>query len=168
MKSALTVDETVEKRAINTVVGEFFAAFTNVDDSEVDLSNLRALFVPGCVIVKTCGLSPSVYSLEEFITPRQKLLGDGQLVNFSEAEVWEKTFVFGSIAQRFCSYRKSGVQCGDPFDAMGMKSIQLVKTEDGWKISSVIWDDERDGVVVPPKYTSADSSALLGASYSAT
>jgi hypothetical protein len=152
MKSAMNVDETAEKRAVDTVVRKFFAIFTNADRSEVDLSKLGALFVPGCVIVKTCGSSPIVYSLAEFIAPRQKLLSDGQLVNFSEAEVWGETLVFGSIAQRFCSYRKSGVQCGDPFEAMGMKSIQLVKTEDGWKISSVIWDDERDGVVVPPKY----------------
>jgi hypothetical protein len=157
MRSAISIDETVEQRAIDTVVRQFFAAFSNADHNEVDLSSLHTLFVPGCVIIKTCGLSPIVYSLAEFIAPRQKLLADGQLVEFSEVEVWGDTIVFGSIAQRFCSYRKSGVLCGDPFEAMGMKSFQLIKTEDGWKISSVIWDDERDGVVVPPKYASEDS-----------
>ena len=150
----MNADDAAEKRAIGIIVRQFFDAFANVDRKEVDLSNLYALFVPGCVIVKTCGSSPIVYSLAEFITPRQKLLSDGELVNFSEAEVWEETLVFGSIAHRFCSYRKSGVLSGEPFEAMGMKSIQLIKTEDGWKISSVIWDDERDGVVIPQKYTS--------------
>ena len=154
----MNIDETAEKRAIDTVVSQFFAAFNNVDNKEVDLSNLRALFVPGAVIVKICGSPPVVYSLDEFIAPRQKLLVDGELVNFSEAEMWGDTIIFGSIAQRFCSYRKSGVLCGGPFVANGMKSIQLVKTEDGWKISSVIWDDERDGVVVPSEYKTKGNS----------
>jgi len=30
-----------------------------------------------------------------------------------------------------------------------MKSIQLVSTESGWKIVSLIWDDERSGVRIP-------------------
>ena len=28
-----------------------------------------------------------------------------------------------------------------------MKSIQLVNTEKGWRICSVVWDDERDGIL---------------------
>jgi hypothetical protein len=30
-----------------------------------------------------------------------------------------------------------------------MKSIQLINTEAGWKISAVAWDDEREGVFIP-------------------
>ncbi len=147
-------NEATEKSAIDAVVRKFFTTFTNTDGKEADLSILHTLCVPGCVIVKTCGETPTVNCLADFIAPRQDLLSSGKLANFSEAEVWENTQIFGSIAQRFCSYEKSGDHCGDRFDAMGMKSIQLVKTDDGWRISSVIWDDERDGVMIPPEFTS--------------
>ena len=33
---------------------------------------------------------------------------------------------------------------GEPFTGRGAKSVQLVRTSDGWRISAVAWDDERD------------------------
>ena len=31
----------------------------------------------------------------------------------------------------------------------GMKSIQLIRTVGGWRISAAAWDDERDGLTLP-------------------
>lgn len=152
----MNAKEIADKQAIDDVAGQFFAAFTNVENKAADLGKLRTLFLPSCVIVKTCGPSPTVYSLDQFIAPREKLLSGGRLVNFSEAEVAEQTFVFGGIAQRCCSYKKSGVLDGQEFEATGMKLIHLVKIGDDWKISSVIWDDERDGIRIPEQYTSTE------------
>lgn len=142
-------DQESEKRQIDDVTRQLFASFDNRGGKAVRLENLHGLFVPECVIVKTCGTSPTVYSLAEFIEPRQKLLNGGQLLEFSEEEIWERTAIFGNIAQRLCSYRKSGVRDDDRFEVEGMKSIQFVNTEQGWRICSVAWDDERDGVVLP-------------------
>jgi hypothetical protein len=30
-----------------------------------------------------------------------------------------------------------------------MKSVQLVRTADGWRIAAAVWDDERPGVPYP-------------------
>jgi hypothetical protein len=30
-----------------------------------------------------------------------------------------------------------------------MKTIQLIRTADGWRIGAIAWDDERDGVRLP-------------------
>ncbi|MFT5501587.1 MAG: hypothetical protein ACI88G_001725 [Woeseiaceae bacterium] len=139
----------VDKSAIDLVVNRFFSAFTNVDGKIVDLEDLANIFLPGGVIVKTCGESPAVCNLAEFIAPRRELLNGGDLQNFSEEEVWERTDIVGSVAQRLCVYTKSGVLSGQKFTSKGMKSIQLIKTEAGWKISSVAWDDEREGFSVP-------------------
>lgn len=149
----MAIDYGADKRAIDAVVGRFFGVFTNKNAEVVDLDTLREICLPDCVVIKTCGEPPASYGLSGFIAPRQKLLSEGGLVNFSEKEIWEKTEIFGSIAQRFCLYEKSGVLLGDRFEATGMKSIQLVKDVAGWRISSVAWDDERDGVSIPAKYT---------------
>jgi hypothetical protein len=58
--------------------------------------------------------------------------------------------VFGDVAQHFCSYEKSGVQDGVPFTGRGMKTVQLVRMPEGWRISAVAWDDEREGLTVRP------------------
>jgi hypothetical protein len=140
------------KRAIDSVVARFFAVFTNKNGKTPNLVELKSICLPHCMVVKTCGESPVVYDLSGFIAPRKKLLNDGELVEFSEEELWERTDIFGNIAQRFSVYEKSGVLLGDRFETKGMKSIQLINTKAGWKISSVAWDDERTGTSVPSEY----------------
>lgn len=156
----MTSHRDAEKFAIDLVVSRFFAAFTNVNGKCVSLDGLSDIFLPGAAIVKTCGERISVAGLAEFIAPREKLLNGGKLEEFFEEELWERTDIFGSVAQRLCLYKKSGVLSGKRFAAKGMKSIQLANTEVGWKISSVAWDDEREGVSIPviPRGVAWDSS----------
>jgi hypothetical protein len=37
---------------------------------------------------------------------------------------------------------------GERFEAKGMKCLQFVKSSGRWLLSSVAWDDERDGNLV--------------------
>ncbi|GAA1408026.1 DUF4440 domain-containing protein [Catellatospora coxensis] len=137
-----------DRAAIAEIVRAFFAAFVSGPDGTARLDALRCLFLPGAVIVKTCGGEPTVYDADGFIAPRQALLAGGALTDFREWELSGRTEVFGDIAQHFCSYAKSGVQDGTPFTGRGMKTMQLVRTSAGWRISAAAWDDEREGLVV--------------------
>lgn len=131
---------------IEAVLRGFFDAFTSGPGSAARLASLRELFVTGAVIVRTCGVEPTVQTVDEFIAPRAALLSGGALTGFSEWPVSGRLDVFGDIAQWFGSYAKKGVQDGVPFEARGMKSVQFVRTAMGWRINAVAWDDERDGV----------------------
>jgi hypothetical protein len=73
--------------------------------------------------------------------PRRALLTDGSLIDFSEEETSERTDIFGNIAQRF-SYKKSWKQQSVSFSDGGTNSFQFVRTSMGWKIASVVWDDQ--------------------------
>jgi len=137
------------KAAIDQVVSTLFSSFNNRHGNLADLDRLSEIFLPNGVIVKTCGEPPTVFNLVDFVAPRELLLNGGDLKDFSEEEIWERTDIFGGVAQRFCLYKKSGVFAGEKFETRGMKSIQLVSTESGWKIVSLIWDDERSGVRIP-------------------
>lgn len=66
--------------AITGNVRTFFAAFVSGPQSAVRLDGLRAVFLPGAVIVRTCGGEPAVYGIDSFIAPRQALLSRGTLV----------------------------------------------------------------------------------------
>jgi hypothetical protein len=46
-------------------------------------------------------------------------------------------------------YAKSGVSGGAAFEARGVISTQFALTPDGWRMASMIWDDERPGTTVP-------------------
>ena len=130
-----------DEAEIDLVVGTFFAAFTTGPEVDARLEALRQLFLPQAVILRCLGLEPDVYDVDGFIAPRRALLTDGSLEEFREWEVSGRTEISGGIAQRFSSYAKAGVQDGRSFSARGTKTLQLVRTSAGWRISAVAWTD---------------------------
>ncbi|RYP83941.1 DUF4440 domain-containing protein [Nocardioides guangzhouensis] len=133
-----------DREAVESVVRAFFAAFTSGPDSSARLDTLRSLFLPRAVITSACGPEPAAYGVEEFIAPREALLSGGTLVDFREWEEGGRIDLFGDVAHWFGSYAKQGVLDGEPFTGRGAKSLQLVRTSAGWRISAAAWDDERD------------------------
>ncbi|MER6976743.1 DUF4440 domain-containing protein [Streptomyces carpinensis] len=130
----------MSKIEIDAVTAEFFGAFDNRGGRLADVERIRRLVVPGGVIVMT-GPKFTVYTVDEFIEPRQKLLTDGRLVEFSEWETSERTEIAGDIASRIGEYRKSGILDGEPFEGGGAKSFQFVRTPEGWRIAAFAWYD---------------------------
>ena len=137
--NALVVADRV---AIDALAQAFFAAFSNTGGRRVDLACLADLCLPDVRIVKAVGVVPECHDLAGFIAPRDALLNGGRLVDFSEEEVEARTDVFGNVAQRWSRYRKRGVLDGIPFESEGWKSLQCVRTPQGWRIAAVAWDDQ--------------------------
>jgi hypothetical protein len=131
----------VSKSEIDAVTAEFFGAFDNRGGRPADVARIRRLVLARGVIV-SIGPEPTVYSVDEFIAPRERLLAGGRLVEFSEWETSERTEIAGELASRVATYRKSGILDGDPFEGGGTKTLQFVRTADGWRISALAWYDE--------------------------
>jgi hypothetical protein len=111
--------------------------------------SIRAVFVDGGRLVRNTGDAPEVDSVDTFIAPRQLLVDSGELTEFREDELGCVTEVFGHVAHRLSGYAKSGVSGGVAFQARGVISTQFALTADGWRMVSMIWDDERPGATVP-------------------
>jgi hypothetical protein len=135
-------DNLFAKSEIDTLTRKFFDLFTNTNATIPQLENIHSLCIPEAIIIKNTTGNPEIYNLKQFINSRRVILTDGTLTNFHEEETSEQTEIFGNIAHRFCSYKKSGVLSGIPFETKGKKTIQFVNTPEGWRISSVAWDDE--------------------------
>ncbi len=71
--------------------------------------------------------------------------------DFFEVETARKADVFGAMAHVWSVYEaRRSMDDAEP-ERRGINSIQLYKGEDGrWKIISMIWDNERPGLNVPP------------------
>ncbi|KUM72856.1 DUF4440 domain-containing protein [Streptomyces griseorubiginosus] len=130
----------MSKSEIDAVTAEFFGAFDNRGGRNADVGRVRRLVLPEGVIVKT-GPEYTVYTVEGFIEPRLRLLTEGRLVEFSEWETSDRTDIVGDIASRVGTYRKSGILDGEPFDGGGTKTIQFVRTPQGWRIAALAWYD---------------------------
>lgn len=127
--------------ALDALTADFFGAFDNRGGKPADVARVRRLMLPKGVVVVT---RPefTVLSVDEFVGPREKLLSEGRLVEFSERETTARTEVVGDLATRFLEYRKSGLLDGVPYEGGGTKTIQYVRTPDGWRISAFAWFDE--------------------------
>ncbi|MCR8644520.1 hypothetical protein NV379_17840 [Paenibacillus sp. N1-5-1-14] len=137
------MDQSLVKEQLDQLTEFFFQLFTNKEGAIPQVNLIHELFIPSGTIICNTGSTPIIYTLEEFIKPRVIILTDGTLVDFEEKEISEQTEIFGQIAHRFSVYEKSGVRDGQYFQMKGSKSTQFIHTPDGWKICSLIWDDEK-------------------------
>ena len=138
--------------ALQSLIGEFFAAVSFAPGGAPQYERIRDLFIPEGLIIKNSGEAPEISTIDEFIAPRQKLVAAGRLTAFEEVEVAARTEAFGNVAHRLSTYEKRGVQDGVAFSATGIITTQFIATAAGWRMTAMAWDDERPGLVVPPDY----------------
>lgn len=131
-----------DEQAIDELAAQFFSAFTNRGGTAPGIDRLYHLFTGNARILTTAGPAAQTFDLAGFIEPRRVILTDGSLVDFCEEEVSARTEIFGSIAHRFSRYRKSWIASGKRCEGEGAKSLQFIRTPEGWKIVSLIWDDK--------------------------
>jgi hypothetical protein len=127
---------------IGELMTRFFRAVSFDAGGPPSYDDVPALFLPGARLIKNSGAAPEISTVDEFVRARQEAFDAEQLLSFEETELSETTETFGSIAHRLSPYTKSGVTSGGPIDARGAISTQFVRTPDGWRISSMVWDDE--------------------------
>ncbi|GHJ43837.1 hypothetical protein Cs7R123_11790 [Catellatospora sp. TT07R-123] len=141
---ARTAAADADRAELDRLAAAFLALFTNTGGTEPDVGAIHRLFTPGGVVANG-GPRQQVCDLDAFAAPRQALLTSGELTDFSEHETWSQTVVFGDVAQRLSRYRKSGVLRGEAFTGGGTKSMQFLRTPEGWRLTAVSWDDDRPG-----------------------
>lgn len=135
-KSLAEIDETVTElyRVISIKKGEM-----------PDWEKFRSLFFPGAQLISNSGEEPQVWSVEEFIAYYRERIKDKTIEEFYEGEIAQKTENFGKIAHRFSTYEAK------PYKR-GINSIQLLKRENKWLVTSLIWNDEQADLPIPKKY----------------
>lgn len=127
---------------INQITTNFFSLFTNTKQRKPKIEDIFNICFTEAIIIKKNNEKEVWFNIDSFINPRKKILTDASLTEFEEYEVFEETRIVGNLAQRFSKYQKKGYINGSYFEGTGNKFFQYVKTVKGWKISSIIWEDE--------------------------
>lgn len=131
-----------EIHAIDAVINAFFGEFDNRSGRQPEFEHFAALFTPTAMIYKHDGETVEAMTVCAFIEPRAAMLTNGTLTDFYEWEAENQTIIDGSIASRICRFGKAGFFNGETYQGGGRKHIQLLKTDKGWQITSVIWQDD--------------------------
>jgi hypothetical protein len=124
-----------------------------------DWVRFRSLFADGArlIPVRTTpeGSSPVVMTPAEY---EKRAGANFEKAPFYESEVAHRVETFGNVAHVFSTYESRRAPGEKPF-ARGINSFQLVKTESGWKIMTILWDTEREGNPLPAKYLASPKTA---------
>ena len=138
-----TIPETTysDKILIDNITKQFFDVFNNTNQRQPDWTVLDKICIAEIIIIKKTSLTQTIYDLASFVEPRKTILTNGTLTNFRETELDEETKIVGHIAQRHSNYQKTGNLNGGHFVENGTKLFQFIKTINGWKINSLVWED---------------------------
>lgn len=130
-----------DRALINQLTKSFYKLFTNTRNQQADWKLIYELCINEVLIIKKIELREEIYTLQSFIEPRKKILSDGTLNEFEEKETKHQTHIIGNIAQRWSTYSKKGYLKKVYFEEKGNKLFQFIKTKNGWKICSLVWED---------------------------
>ncbi|MGC4104332.1 MAG: GNAT family N-acetyltransferase [Ferruginibacter sp.] len=140
----LLFEATSDQLQVNRLIQTFFSIFNNVNGRQPGWDLAHSCFIKEAIIIKKTGVKETIDSVDSFITPRKAILSGGSLIDFSERELNFATNITGNIAQRSSRYQKTGRRDGVDFKEYGNKLFQFIKTGEGWKISSLLWEDDAE------------------------
>ena len=100
------------------------------------------------VSIPTARHSFSVNTLNAYIENVRQML-DG--VRFSEVEVSQESVVFGNVARLTSVYEYTRQSAKETVRGRGVNFFTLVHDAGQWRVMSIVWDNERPGLSLPPE-----------------
>jgi hypothetical protein len=118
-----------------------------------DWDGIRHYYHPEARLVRT-GLNPDgspfvkVFTLDAYIENVRQVLDE---VRFSEVEVAQESVVFGNVARLSSVYEYTRVTGTETVRGRGVNFFTLVHDAGEWRVMSIVWDNERPGLTLPPE-----------------
>ena len=105
-----------------------------------NMAQIQTLFLPEGQLIRFTAQEMVVQSVGGFIRGFEELVATGELTSLHEVEVRSETKIFGHIAHRYSMYEsRFRPEDPEPFE-VGVNSIQFVKKDGQWFISTMSWD----------------------------
>lgn len=135
-----------DEQAIVAIIEDMFAAISWDGESPPDLARFGAAVLPEATVVPSARpLAPT--SIATFSQRMASLYVDGAMKIFDERALGTVVQVFGNIAVALGGF-EAIVDDGAP--GRGANAFLFVKEPEGWRIAAMAWDNEREGVQLPP------------------
>lgn len=143
-------------RAITTALYNVVSAPPGARDWE----SVRHYYHPEARLVRT-GINADgspfalVMSFDAYVENVETLLSD---TRFSEVEMAHEAIVFGNVARLTSVYEYTRETAGISQRGRGVNFFTLINSEGAWRIMSIVWDNERPGLALPPLLLSNSSN----------
>ncbi len=158
MKDSVTSsnqENSIDGEIIN-VVDLLYKSIEYKPDEDIvpDWDLMRSLFIEDANLIHVGDTSYVKMKVQDFIDGYDGQITAGIIEMASEYEIFHTGDQYGKIAQVFSTYELEGVYSGEQNRKRGINSIQLMKVDNDWKVSSIIWYDENEANPIPSEYLS--------------
>jgi hypothetical protein len=140
-----------EDSAITRAVHDAYASISFKEGEKPRYDEIKNYFIPQAQLINFRSDSAEVIGIGQFIDLYKGFVESNQVHLFFEEEVFGRTEQFGKIAHRISTYN-TYLNTRDSVTERGVNSFQLIKTKQGWKVSSIIWDVEKPSTKIPGYY----------------
>lgn len=140
-----------DEAAIKTAVDNAYASLSISNGKKPNADSFKSCFIPQAQLINFIADTAQILSIDNFVKAFSNFIETSKVNYYKEVEIYGKTDQFGNIAQRISSY-KTFANNPDVVSERGVNSFQLIKTPNGWKVSSIIWDMEDKSLPIPKYY----------------
>lgn len=140
--------------SVQSVICGLYQSISGRAGAPRDWPRLRSLLFPGARLVRTftddAGRPQAlIMDIDAYVGNTRQFFREN---DFFEVQVACKVDRFGNIAQAFSTYEARRFPDETAPLKRGINSIQLFFDGRRWWILSILWDNEREGLRVPPEY----------------
>jgi hypothetical protein len=137
--------------AITKAVHDAYYSISFKEGEKPRFDEIKNYFVPQAQLINFRTDTAQFTNLVQFVDLYKQFLAANDIHLFYEEEAFGRTEQFGRIAHRISTYN-TYLNTRDTLAERGVNSFQLLKTKDGWKVSSIIWDVEKPTLKIPAYY----------------
>ena len=148
---SVAVYKVPEEKAIDKAVLDAYNCIGFKMGEQPRYEGIKKFFIPQAQLINFRSDSAQITNINQFIYLYRTFVETDDVKAFSEKELYGKTEQFGRVAERISNY-KSEIINSDTTIERGINSFQLIKTNNGWKVSSIIWDVESPNLRIPAYY----------------
>jgi len=132
-----------DRAAIDALLKALYEVISFDEGGEPDWQRMRALFSRNAHITRITPDGTDYLDLDGFQELAKESFDLGVYTRFFEIEVLRDERRFGGLSHVLSAYEtRHSPNALEPF-ARGVNSLQLIREDDGWKVLSLFWDEER-------------------------
>jgi hypothetical protein len=129
---------------LSTTIESMYDVISFPEGGEPNWNAMASIFHPQARLTRITPEGVDLFDPSSFRAMAEEMLERGVYTSFFEREVARQVHVYGSLAHVLSAYETKGRPDAASFLARGVNSIQLLWTEQSWRVLSLFWDEETE------------------------
>ncbi|RGP41588.1 hypothetical protein BPTFM16_01895 [Altererythrobacter insulae] len=144
-----------DQPAIQQTIDGIYAVISGPVGEQRDWDKMRSLMTRDARLTPIGSEGHRSHDIDGYIERSEQFLMEQ---GFFEIETGNRMEIYGNLAQVWSAYEgRTGSADGSVF-VTGINSFQLVKTGDGWKVFSILWQAANDELPVPADLSTMEAN----------